>query len=616
MSILAPGTIELLAPARDAATGMAAIRCGADAVYLGAPRFSARETAGNSISDIAALCDLAHHYWARVYVALNTILRDDELPHAVQLAHAVAAAGADGLIIQDVGLLASALPAIPLIASTQMHNDTPAKIAFLHEHGFARVILARELSLDELGRMRAAAPAIELECFVHGAVCVCYSGQCALSYALGGRSGNRGACAQPCRRAYTLVDASGRVRGPRKYWLSLKDMCRVDDLGALLDAGLTSFKIEGRMKDSAYVMNTVAYYRDALDAQLAARGLRRSSSGITTRDFTPDPTKTFNRGFSSYFLHGTNEDVTALDTPKSRGARLGTVARVTARGFVLDTATPVTPGDGICFVAAHGELTGTTINAVIGAEIVPQNLHEIAVGMVIYRNFDQAFDKQLRATRTRREMGVRMRVGATAAGIAVQVTDEDGVCADAAITCEKSTARNADAMRATLQRQLAKCGDTGFRCDEVVCATAAVWFVPVAQINELRRAALAALAAARAQQRPRPQRMWQPPPRGDAAPQTVLDFHGNVLNATAAAFYRAQGVAQIEPAAESGLDLHERVLMTCKYCVRGAAGVCLRRDDVTALREPLYLVDEDGLRLRIVADCEKCQMALVLAAAR
>ena len=370
------------------------------------------------------------------------------------------------------------------------------------------------------------------------------------------------------------------------------------------------------MKDSAYVMNTVAYYRDALDAQLAARGLRRSSSGITTRDFTPDPTKTFNRGFSSYFLHGTNEDVTALDTPKSRGARLGTVARVTARGFVLDTATPVTPGDGICFVAAHGELTGTTINAVIGAEIVPQNLHEIAVGMVIYRNFDQAFDKQLRATRTRREMGVRMRVGATAAGIAVQVTDEDGVCADAAITCEKSTARNADAMRATLQRQLAKCGDTGFRCDEVVCATAAVWFVPVAQINELRRAALAALAAARAQQRPRPQRMWQPPPRGDAAPQTVLDFHGNVLNATAAAFYRAQGVAQIEPAAESGLDLHERVLMTCKYCVRGAAGVCLRRDDVTALREPLYLVDEDGLRLRIVADCEKCQMALVLAAAR
>ncbi|MCX7002566.1 MAG: U32 family peptidase [bacterium] len=615
MSILAPGTVELLAPARDAATGMAAIRCGADAVYLGAPRFGARETAGNSLSDIATLSDFAHHYWARVYVALNTILRDDELPQAVQLAHDVAAAGADALIIQDVGLLASALPAVPLIASTQMHNDTPAKIAFLQASGFARVILARELSLDELGRLRAAAPAIELECFVHGAVCVCYSGQCALSYAIGGRSGNRGACAQPCRRAYTLVDATGRIHGSRKHWLSLKDMCRVDDLGALLDAGLTSFKIEGRMKDAAYVMNTVAYYRDALDVQLATRGLRRSSSGITIRDFTPDPAKTFNRGFSHYFLQGGNEDVTALDTPKSRGARLGQVTRVTARGFFLDSATSLTPGDGICFMAEHGELTGTTINAVYGAEIVPQNLHEITVGMLIHRNFDQAFDKQLRATRTRREIGVRMRLCDTACGIAVQVTDVDNVCAAADIACEKNIARNAEAMRATLQRQLAKCGDTGFRCDEVVCATAAMWFVPVAQLNELRRAALAALAVARAQQRPRPQITREPSPCGAAAPQSALDFHGNVLNATAAAFYRARGVAQIEPAAESGLDLHERVVMTCKYCVRGAAGVCLRRDNVAALREPLYLVDEDGLRLRIMADCAKCQMALLLEAA-
>jgi putative protease len=611
MSLLAPGTVELLAPARDGATGRAAIDCGADAVYLGAPRFGARETAGASIEDIAALCAYAHHYWARVYVTLNTILRDDELPAAVQLAHDVAAAGADALIIQDMGLYASQLPALPLIASTQMHNDTPAKVAFLQSLGFARVILARELTMAEIAAVRTAAPQIELECFVHGAVCVCYSGQCTLSYARGGRSGNRGACAQPCRRAYTLVDGAGRVRGTRKHWLSLTDMCRVNALGELLDAGVTSFKIEGRLKDAAYVMNTVAYYRDALDVELAVRKLRRSSSGAVARDFTPDPAKTFNRGFSEYFLHDVRDNITALDTPKSMGAPLGIVARVTARGFVFDTPVPVTPGDGVCFFDERGELTGTTINAVIGAEIVPQTLDAIRPGMQLYRNFDQAFDKQLRTTRTRREIAVQMRLCDADDGLALQVTDEDGVNAAATLACDKSAARDADAMRATTQRQLAKCGDTIFRCTAVELATRQTWFMPVARLNELRRAALAALTTARDAQRLRA--MWAPPPHGDAAPQATLDFHGNVLNERAATFYRAHGVTEIEPAAESGaVDLQGRVMMTCKYCVRAAAGLCLQRDANAAASEPLYLVDDDGQRLRVVADCAHCRMTLVL----
>ena len=308
--------VELLAPARDLECGIAAIDCGADAVYIGAPRFGARSAAGNAPEDIAALVRHAHKFWARVYVTLNTLLLDDELEPARRLAWQLHEIGVDGLIIQDAGLLECDLPPMPLIASTQMHNHTPERVAFLEHAGFRRAILARELTLDEIRAIRAAAPAIELECFVHGALCVCFSGQCLLSYALGGRSGNRGQCAQPCRRAYTLVDAEGRTLASDSHLLSLHDLNLSDRLPDLLAAGVTSFKIEGRLKDRTYVANVVAFYRERLDeAMRAATGFERSSSGTSSPGFEPDLAKTFNRGFTTYFLDGRAE---AVGSPETR----------------------------------------------------------------------------------------------------------------------------------------------------------------------------------------------------------------------------------------------------------------------------------------------------------
>lgn len=329
--------IELLAPAKTAEFGIAAIACGADAVYIGAARFGAREQAGNSVADIARLTAFAHRYWARVYVALNTLLHDDEFPAALRLIAELYDAGVDGLIIQDVGLLECDLPPLPLIASTQMHNNTPEKVAFLEQVGFQRAILARELSLDQIRAIRERAASIELECFAHGAVCVCYSGQCYLSYAIGGRSGNRGQCAQPCRKRYALRDANGRILSQNRHLLSLKDMCRAAALRELLDAGVASFKIEGRLKDLAYVRNIVSYYRQQLDAILDAEPerFRRASSGRSAIDFTPDPSKTFHRGATPYFLYSERDAAASLDTPKSIGEEIGAVAEIGAKYFTL-----------------------------------------------------------------------------------------------------------------------------------------------------------------------------------------------------------------------------------------------------------------------------------------
>ena len=330
--------IELLAPAKNLEAGTNAIDCGADAVYIGASRFGARSSVGNSVADIEQLARYAHTYWGRVYVALNTILYDDEFPEALSLIRQLYEAGIDGLIVQDMGLLECDLPPLPLIASTQTHNVTPEKIAFLEQVGFQRVILARELNLEQITAIRAATT-VELECFVHGAVCVCYSGQCYMSYASGGRSGNRGECAQPCRKAYRLKDGSGKIIGDRRYFLSLKDMNRSEYLKELIQVGVSSFKIEGRLKDSAYVKNIVSYYRRRLDSVLEECGLSKSSSGTTSIDFIPNPAKTFNRSNSSYFLKDSREQVGSLNTPKSTGECIGRIASVGKRFFTLKSQT-------------------------------------------------------------------------------------------------------------------------------------------------------------------------------------------------------------------------------------------------------------------------------------
>ena len=401
--------VELLAPARDLCCGQVAIDCGADAVYLGAPRFGARQKAGNSLQDIAALVAHAHTYWARVYVTVNTLLYDDELPQAVRLIHELYDLGVDAVIIQDVGLLESGapwvLPPIALIASTQMHNHTPERVAFLEEVGFRRAILARELSLEQIRAIRART-SLELECFVHGALCTGYSGQCYLSYAIGGRSGNRGECAQPCRRKYSLVDADGRVLEPPRHLLSLRDLALDAELGALLDAGVTSFKIEGRLKDAAYVKNVVSWYRQQLDNALAERGLARASSGHSHVEFEPDVNKTFNRGYTTHFLHGRGEPSGAIDSPKMVGEPVGRVAAVQGDRFMLDTSLALHGGDGLTWFDAEGELTGTRVNAAepVGGQVrvTVEDSAGVHPGLEIFRNHDHVFLRQVEQSRPQR----------------------------------------------------------------------------------------------------------------------------------------------------------------------------------------------------------------------
>jgi collagenase-like PrtC family protease len=608
--------IELLAPARDLACGIAAIDCGADAVYIGAPRFGARAKAGNPLVDIEALARHAHTYWAKVYVTVNTLLYDDELPQAARSLHQLYEIGVDAAIIQDVGLLECDLPPLPLIASTQMHNHTPARVAFLEQVGFQRVILARELSLEQIRAIRQQT-SIELETFVHGALCVCYSGQCYLSYAIGrrargGRSGNRGECAQPCRRRYSLVDGDGNIMVRDRHLLSLRDLNLSPYLGELIDAGVTSFKIEGRLKDVAYVTNVVSAYRRQLDAVLEARGLHKSSSGYSAIDFEPDLGKTFNRGYTTHFLHGRGESPGSIDTPKMMGEFVGQVVTVKGKSFTLDADVELHGGDGICFFDAAGELQGTVVNATRACArahartITPQEIAGIQRGTRIYRNHDHTFLKQLKPGCAERKIAVRLKLEETPEGFVATATDEDGNVAVGELTCEKIRAKKPDQALDTVEKQLRKTGDTEFACAEVEIAWEQAYFVPVSTLNALRRDALEKLSKVRMQNRP-----VLPPTihRNDVPyPEHALSYLSNALNQKAVAFYRRHGVEEIAPAAESGLDMRGKRVMRTRYCIKHQLGLCPRENDAPPLKEPLYLVDEEGHKYRLRFDCAACEM--------
>jgi putative protease len=608
--LLEPSAIELLAPAGDRERGRAAILCGADAVYIGAERFGAREAAGNSLEDIAWLTAEAHQYWARVYVTLNTLLFDHELAAAERLAWQLHEIGVDGLIIQDAGLLECDLPPLPLIASTQMHNSTPGKVAFLEQVGFQRAILARELTLDEIRAIRHAVSRIELECFIHGALCVSYSGQCALSYATGGRSGNRGQCAQPCRKRYTLEDAGGRPLAERSHLLSLRDLNLSEHLPELLDAGVTSFKIEGRLKDLAYVANTVAHCRARLDAVLARKGLRRSSSGTSCPGFTPDPDKTFNRGYTTYFLHGRSDGLAFPPTPKMVGEEVGRVTQADARGITLATRLALHRGDGVCFFDARGELRGTLVNAVRGVTIAVQKPQGIRPGMTLYRNHDHVFLSQIAQARTERRIPVAFTLRSAPGGISLVARDADGVTAEFRLARRLEPAKNFAQALDTIRRQLGKTGNSIYACTEVGVEVSPTPFLAVSALNALRREALDALTAARAERRPRA--------TGGAIrsatpyPEHELTSRENVLNKKAEAFYRRHGVTRIEPAAESGLDMHGRTVMITRYCLKHQLGLCPACGSREAPEEPLFLTDDEGNRLRLHFDCARCEMDLIL----
>ena len=491
--------VELLAPAKDYASAAAAVDYGADAVYIGGARFGARQAAGNSDGEIARVVEYAHRFGVRVHATLNTLVWDDELEAAERQARALIAAGVDALIVQDMALRRMDLP-VELHASTQVSNRTPEGARFLGEAGFARVILERNLSLEEI-RAICAATAAEVECFVHGAICVGSSGRCFLSRSMSARSGNRGACSQPCRLAWDLTDGRGRTWIAGKHLLSVRDMNLSQRIGDLLDAGVTSFKIEGRLKDLAYIRNVVAHYRRAVDEALALRpGLVRSSVGESVPDFTPDPSKSFTRGESDYFLDGKRAGVASFDTPKAVGERVGRVAGVSGGTFTLDGAHDLAPGDGICFLTPRG-VTGTNVNAVEGRRITPNRMEGITPGAEVRRNFDRRFTLAVERSRTRRVIPAKAAAEATAEGLKLTYTDCEGVAASAVRAVRLDPAKNPDANAAALRAQAMKSGDTIFAVREAE-VRGAEWFVPASLAAELRREALAALELVRRERRP------------------------------------------------------------------------------------------------------------------
>lgn len=596
-----PPLLELLAPAKDLACGLAAVDCGADAVYIGAERFGARAAAANTRADVAKLVVRAHLFHAKVYAAVNTILRDEELEDARRLITRLYEDGIDGVIVQDFGLLELDLPPVPLIASTQMHNASPERVRFLQDAGFSRVILARELSLDEIRRIAEAAPGIGLEFFVHGSLCVSYSGRCYLSYALGGRSANRGECAQPCRKPYQVRGGSGEVVARDCHALCLKDLNLSGHLAALVAAGITSFKIEGRLKDAAYVKNTVLYYRRALDAVLTAGGGRKASSGAVGFDFKPDLAKTFNRGYTTFFLKGRDAAMHSHAAPGFLGKPAGVVRAVRAERVDLEGDVALRPGDGLAFFDARGRLCGTSVNKAEGKNIWVESRRGIAAGTKLFRNHDRAWRKALDAARVERRIGVSLALHEIDGGLGLSLQDEDGIAAGAELSCEKAAAKDAQYARETMARQLAKLGGTSFMADKITLPQRPC-FVPVAVLNELRRQAVAALAAARLKAHPRERRKSA---SEDAAyPEAELGFAANVFNKRAGKFLREHGVKTLQRALETGPAPRGTQVMTCRYCLRHALKSCGGGQAVA----PLYLTDADGARLRLEFDCKDCLM--------
>lgn len=597
-------TIELLAPARDAEVARAAIACGADAVYMGGPRFGARQAAGNPVENIARVVAAARPFGVRVYVTLNTLVFDDELAEAERIAREVIDAGVDALIVQDMAYMEMGLQGVELHASTQTYNVSPEKVDFLARSGFSRVILERNLSLAEIRAIRRATDT-ELECFVNGAICVSCSGRCYMSRTMSSRSGNRGDCSQACRLAYDLLDGEGRVLRSGKHLLSVRDMDLSGRVGDLLDAGITSFKIEGRLKDAAYVRNTVAWYRRCLDEAMAPRGLSRSSAGVSDPGFEPDIARTFSRGRTEYFFDGRRRGVSTPDTPKAVGRSVGRVSRTGKGWFELDGRETLTPGDGICWLAGD-ELTGTNVNRVEGRRVWPNRETAVRVGTEIFRNYDKRFYDTLEGCRSRRTIGVRAEVEVTPTELRVRFTDEEGVTASAACPCANGAARDARRMRETIIGQLAKAGDTIFQVEEAhFPETEEVPFLRMGELNALRREGLERLAEARIG-RPAPRRI---PERDETVryPYGTPDGYENITNRLARRFYERHGGAGAAAGYDLQHDLRGVSVMRTPYCVRRELGMCLRQGGVGG---PLWL-RHGGFRYRLEFDCDQCRMRVV-----
>jgi 23S rRNA 5-hydroxycytidine C2501 synthase len=604
--------IELLSPARDAAIGIAAVSCGADAVYIGGGKFGARKEAANEMSEIERLIRYSHIYKAKVYLALNTILTESEVNNALNLIQQAWNAGIDGLIIQDFGLLECNLPSIPLIASTQIDNRNTEKIKFLEKCGFSRVILAREFSLNAIRQLRKQT-SIELECFIHGSLCVSYSGQCWASFALTGRSANRGECAQICRSEFDLEDTTGRKIIRNKYLLSMKDLNLQYYLKDLMDAGICSFKIEGRLKDASYVKNITAYYRLIIDSILKNnKAIVRPSSGRSIFRFTPDPTKTFNRGYTSYFLNDRPTELSTFRTQKSIGKPVGKVLK-SAKGILMtELIDEVHSGDGLCYFNNENELCGFMVNKVDKHILTPNKELDLQSGTCLYRNLDMKFQRKLESEPIIRKISVHGLFEEISDGFRFKVEDEDHNYAEKLLKIEKEKAKKPEQAEISIRRQLSKTGNTAFQIDNLEISWSSAYHLPISILNELRREVMENLLMTRKDSYIRSEARRQVEETDFYNDR--LDFSANILNSKAELFYRKHGVKHIEPAVERRKPDGIPLLMTTKYCIKYEIGLCLKKqrfENIHEHKEPLYLRDMNH-RYRLEFDCSACEMKLFM----
>ncbi|MEW5845743.1 MAG: U32 family peptidase [Bacteroidota bacterium] len=600
--------LELLAPAKDFETGIAAITHGADAVYIAAQKFGAREKAGNPINDIAVLCRFAHAYHTRVYVTVNTIIFDNEIAEVQALIHEIYNAGADAIIIQDFAIFNMNIPPIAIHASTQMHNIDPNHINFLEDIGVSRIVLPRELTLDEIANFRRKTKA-ELEFFIHGALCVSYSGQCYLSHALSGRSANRGACAQPCRLAYDLVDEMGNVLVENKHLLSLKDLNLSSHLTDLIRAGITSFKIEGRLKDVAYVKNITAHYSKLLNQFISLNsGYKRASSGECSYSFTPDPERTFNRGFSTHFINGRTTNQASVNTPKSIGKKVGVVDRIYRNYFYIDTIEPIHNGDGLCFFNPQNQLKGFLVNKVEGNKIFPNQMPtDLNNETTIYRNEDFEFEQTLKRKSAERKIDCNLEVTITPESITLAITDIDGISTSIEIPNQFDEAKNPNAA-ALIENQLRKTGDTIFRVDRVeIDVSSKIPFIPASVINSARRELITQLHNKRVETHQRPIRNVLTP--SAKVPHTALSYKANVANKASSDFLQKHGAQLIEPAFEVKKPKGDIELMVTRYCIKHELGLCPSKQGAKPTGR-LYLKNNQNI-FPLLFDCKNCVMKVM-----
>ena len=604
--------IEILAPAKDLIQGMAAINSGADAVYIGAPQFGARSNATNSIEDVAELVKYAHLFYAQVFVVINTILYDNELETCRKMIWELYNIGVDALIVQDMAIMEMDLPPIILHASTQANNRDAAKMKFLKEAGMKRVVLARELNLHQIKEISEASD-VELEFFVTGALCVSFSGNCYMSVANGERSANRGSCAQNCRLPYNLIDGNGDTLIKNSHLLSIKDFDVSDQIPNLIEAGICSFKIEGRLKDIVYVKNNVSYLRQKLDSFLEGNSDKytKASSGKCTFTFDSSLDKSFNRGYTDYFVNERYQSIGSWESPKSKGQYIGKLIQTIGNSYQIENGELLNNGDGLCFINENNEADGIYVNRAENGFVFPNVLKEIKDGTFIYRNNDAAFIKVVeREDSAVRKISISLLLFENENGFELTATDEDGNVSSATLIHPKEATKNNESIEENFKINLAKTGFTPYTVEEITIQFSGNWFLPISKINEMRRTVLEQLSETRLANYHREE---QPIVKtSHPYPEEKLDFMYNVANKLARKFYERHGVTEIEKAFELQWDPGKSRVMTTKYCIKYELEKCPKYHKDTLgvkVKEPLVL-KQGELEYKLKFNCKPCEMEI------